>query len=414
MGSKLSKKSSKDPKIENNYKSNNNPHNKYASKNNQNLDGSINIKSNNEEIKDNKDTKSIGDIKDNENSKNNKDIEKKNIEALKKQESNIKNKFSYEFIRNIATDSLSYGLDDSMVVFKSIDNILYFIYPNRIYSIISYNLIDNKKINEIKNAHNKYITNIKHYLYEEKNQDLIISISLNNILKLWNINNWECLLNLENVNYNGDLLSACFLILNKQIYILTSNCYGSEPIKVFNLNGIKIKEINSQKIKYIDIYYDKKSSKPYILTGKRGLVESYDYNDNNIYHIYNDNHNDDKTHYSLRIKNDNNLIKLIESSEDGKIRIWNFHTGELLNKIYISDANLFGICLWKDDYLLIGCGEKTIKILDIEKSKIIGNMIGHNNVVLALTLVNIPNYGECLISQENGEFIKLWKIKLNI
>ena len=41
-------------------------------------------------------------------------------------------------------------------------------------------------------------------------------------------------------------------------------------------------------------------------------------------------------------------------------------------------------------------------------------MIGHNNVVLALILVNIPNYGECLISQENGEFIKLWKIKLNI
>ena len=108
------------------------------------------------------------------------------------------------------------------------------------------------------------------------------------------------------------------------------------------------------------------------------------------------------------------VIKLIESSENGKIRIWNFHTGELLNKIYISENCLFGICLWNEDFLMIGCGEDSIKILDIEKSKIIGNIIGHNNVVLALAKVNIPYYGECLISQENGLLVKLWKIKFNI
>ena len=71
-----------------------------------------------------------------------------------------------------------------------------------------------------------------------------------------------------------------------------------------------------------------------------------------------------------------------------------------------------GICLWNNSYLLIGCNDNTIKILDIEKSKIIGNIIGHNQIVLVLVKVNIPNYGECLISQENGELTKLWKIKL--
>jgi len=63
---------------------------------------------------------------------------------------------------------------------------------------------------------------------------------------------------------------------------------------------------------------------------------------------------------------------------------------------------------------LISCGEETIKILDTEKSKIIGNIIGHNNVVLALAKVNFPYYDKCLISQENGKLIKLWKIKFNI
>ena len=126
-----------------------------------------------------------------------------------------------------------------------------------------------------------------------------------------------------------------------QIYILTSNIFGSEPIKVFNLEGIKIKEINNSKdyVNYIDIYYDNKSSKPYVLTGNTGFVKSYDYNKNIVYHTYKDNDNAFQNHYSLRIKNENNLTKLIESSEDGNIRIWDFHTGKLLNKIYIINGN---------------------------------------------------------------------------
>ena len=49
----------------------------------------------------------------------------------------------------------------------------------------------------------------------------------------------------------------------------------------------------------------------------------------------------------------------------------------------------------------------------MEKSQIIGKIDGHNRGVLVLLKVNIPKYGECLISQENGELTKLWKIKLN-
>ena len=304
-----------------------------------------------------------------------------------------------------------------MAVFKSINDILYFIYSNKINSIISYNLIDNKKINEIKKAHNSRISNLKHCLYKDKNQDLVLSSSLDNNLKLWRIDDWECLLNIENVNKAGGLWSACFLILNNQIYILTSNYLyqNAEKIKVYNLNGIKIKEINSKdEISYIDIYYDNYSSKPYILTGNRGFDTSYDYIANKIYHLYKDEDEYMKIHFSLRIINENNLIKLIDSSQDGKIRIWNFHTGELLNKIHISDKSLYGICIWNNDYLLVGSRKQTIIIIDIKEGKIIGNIIGHNNSVLVLAKVNIPNYGECLISQEIGEPIKLWKIKLNI
>ena len=374
---------SKDNKYPNNKANDNIKENKYSSKENKNYNGKINLRNN---LENNKQKIDI-------------DINSKII--------------NYEFLRNIAIDSHSYGLDDLMIVFKSIDDILYFIYTNKENYIISYNLIENKKINVIKNASDSRITNFKHYLNKDKNQDLMISASLLNNLKLWRINDWECLLKIKNINDGGDLRSACFLILKNNIYILTSNIFASEPIKVFNLNGVKIKEINNSRddVNYIDIYYDNNSSKPYILAGNCGFVKSYDYNDNKVYHIYND--YDGGNHYSIRIKNENNLIKLIESSGDGNIRIWNFHTGELLNKIYIIDESLFGICLW-DNYLFIGCGDNTIKILDIEKSKIIDNIIGHNRMVLVLAKIDIPNYGECLISQENGELTKLWKIKFNI
>ena len=51
-------------------------------------------------------------------------------------------------------------------MFKSINtfDILYLIYTNENKSILFFDLINNKKIIEIKNAHNKFITNFR-YLF---------------------------------------------------------------------------------------------------------------------------------------------------------------------------------------------------------------------------------------------------------
>jgi len=46
---------------------------------------------------------------------------------------------------------------------------------------------------EIK-MHKQYITNLRHYLNNINKRDLIISISAqSNNIKLWNLNNYECL-----------------------------------------------------------------------------------------------------------------------------------------------------------------------------------------------------------------------------
>ena len=64
-------------------------------------------------------------------------------------------------------------------------------FSNKDNSIISYDLIDYKKINEIKKAHKSLITSFR-YIYDNlEYRDLIISISnKDSNIKLWNINNY--------------------------------------------------------------------------------------------------------------------------------------------------------------------------------------------------------------------------------
>ena len=213
------------------------------------------------------------------------------------------------------------------------------------------------------------------------------------------------------------LLSACFLEENNQIYIISSNFNrngNSENIKIFELNGQKIKEINNsnENTFFIDIYYDNLLSKKYIITGNKGYNKSYNYNDNQLYHKYND--NDNWSHMSIIIKKIKNKIKLIESSCDGNIRIWNFHSSLLLNKIKISDGSLFGICLWNDNYLFVGCNNNSINLLELKNCLLIKSSTTHSNQVITLKKITHPKFGDCLISQNWHESeIKLWITKNN-
>ena len=129
-------------------------------------------------------------------------------------------------------------------------------------------------INEIKNAHSTAVTHFCHHLDKANKRDLILTIPFPDIsyeIKIWNVKNFDCLLILpkDKVNKKGNLFASCFLDDFNQIYIVTSKFgfnYDQNPdrIKIFDLYGKKIKEINdSEKDQtiFIDTYYDKKLSK---------------------------------------------------------------------------------------------------------------------------------------------------------
>ena len=341
-----------------------------------------------------------------------------NINNHNNEDKSLDNKY---LIKDLISDSYcKYWQDNTFTVFTSINKIMYLIYTNENNSIICFDLIDNKKIIEIKKAHYEFIHNFKYFLDYINKRYLLISISSDdNNLKLWNISNFECILNLKKINNIGWLNSACLLTENNKIYIVTSNCSNVyhediEPIKIFDLNGCKINEIKNSNNKtfFIDNFYDDKLNKIYIISGNNGYSCSYDFKLRDIYHKYSDKNNE-RYNMCIFIQNIGKEINLIDTSCDGNIRLWDFHSAELKIKIFIDNYALYGIYLWNNNYIIVGCYDGTVKIVELKSKKIIKSLLLHDDRVLTIKRLKHPKYGECFLSQNaDKSHIKIWTVQI--
>ena len=294
-----------------------------------------------------------------------------------------------KFSNDIIIDSYSdVYLGHTFIVFKSFNNIFLLIYTNKKRSILSYDIINKQRINEIKNAHQDPISSFRYFLDHMNKRDLLLSLSCDdNNIKIWNINKYECLLDIKNINKSGFLDSACMLKDNNQIYIITSNKTISisknvEPIKVFVFKRNNLKQINgsNEDTIFIDTYSDNKLSKKFIIACTGSNCKSYDFHKNEIYHKYSDNNRS----CDIVINDKEEIVKLIKSCYNGNITIWDFHSGLLLNTIKVSTTILREICLYDNEYLFVGCDDRTIKLIDYKKLKVIKELSGHNNRVISI------------------------------
>lgn len=369
----------------------------------------------NESINENNDIK---EIENKENINTNKENEDKIFNIVKKEE-NISNSPSIhlEHFKDLAIDSFCNSFNNTFCVFESINQIFYLIYGTQNFSIISYSLIQFQKTNEIKNAHCSNIIGFRHYCDKKNKRDLIISISAkDNNIKLWDINNFELLLDFQNIYKNGFINSACFLNSNSDIYIITSNSNFiglSEPIKVYDLNGnlVQFFDTENENIFFVDVYYDKILSMNFIISCGFEYVKSYDFNGGILYNKYLE---VEKYRYNCALVDDNeNEIKLIAPNTLGDIIIWNFHSGEKISKIKIrvDDNIIYNICHWNNNYYAIG-GDFLLKIIDIKNNENHKDLINSNNFIRTIKKIIHPYYGECLIVQGACKSkITMWTLK---
>lgn len=329
----------------------------------------------------------------------------------------------------------------NLIVFKSIYDEFIMIYQDENSSIVSYNLVDYKKLIEIKNS-NKYINEIKYYLDKSYKRDLVVIISMErNNIKLWNANTWDLILNIDYKigNFYLNLNSICFLKNKNNIYLVAScvNLPDIQLIHIYDLNGNKVKEINDTKSKsnYVDTFYDTNFSKSYIIIATNDDIRAIDYEENKIFKKYISIEGKSKViniklnekqkqalhingNYTIKqeiplkgpierviIKEYSNITKLFAAENDGFVRIWNFHDGNLLSEINISKSKVYDICLWDDEHLFAGYGGG-IKLVDLKNNKIIKNF-EEKGEARSIVTIDYHKFGKCLII-ENYKGIFLW------
>ena len=311
-------------------------------------------------------------------------------------------------------------IENTFAVFKSrINNNILLVYRCKNNSIKFDDIIYQKNIKIIEKAHDENIISIKYFDDTINNKDLILSLSgFDKMIKIWDISNWECISKIVSLkNDNNSFISSACLLFNKEenyAYIISSSYSEYDDIKIFSLQGNdlgKIKNSMEDKSYFLDVYFNKKQKKYYIISANNKNVKSYDFSNKNLYKKYFDG-NSNNDHMSAKIYENKGgeEINLIESSVEGYVNIWNFHSGQILKKIECCKGiQLRGLCIWDDDNLFVGGDDNSIKLIDFKNGKLLKSFSGQSGTICSLAKIFIPKLGDCLISGANNyEQIKLW------
>lgn len=88
--------------------------------------------------------------------------------------------------------------------------------------------------------------------------------------------------------------------------------------------------------------------------------------------------------------------------------IFNFHSGELINNIFVGYGGKYGICLWNHKYIFVGCNKK-LKLVRIKDGKTMKSFNEHSKNIITIRKIIHPKYREGLLSKGlEDDQIKLW------
>lgn len=307
-------------------------------------------------------------------------------------------------VTTIFNDCVSFGLNGVFVIFKNILNFHAIIYPCFSNELVYYNLDEDKLIGKYK-VPQKYMRLLKHFLDKDKNRDLLISLSSsNNNLIVWDISSFKKILTVKNIyQFGSTLYYSCFIYNENKIAILTCCCDEPNEIKILELDG-KISTFPNTNISttFIENFKDLNSNLTYVVTCHKRFMRSYIYNTKALYKQYEENGNntiDDKTSFrEILIYNDVEL-KLISSDDNGFIKVWNFHSGQLLKKISCLMKKCISLTLWNSRYLICSIINDFIEIIDLRENKIISIISKFKCLGVSIVAVKLADYGNCLIGQ---------------
>ena len=275
----------------------------------------------------------------------------------------------------------------------------------------------------------------------------------------------------ENERYN---LIINYIVLDDGNRCFKYNYFQSlinqQYMSIFDLNGNKLinyyegysKYIDFCKYKFIDTYYDKKLNKNYIFMFDDNYdIVSIDYQKNVLYKTYYS-HNKPKEimsffncddfkeseNFRILFHESENILKIIfPLYDEDSIGVFNFHSGEIIYKIDMSDfkkdlfittriSDIYSINFLNDNYISLSIAKNitnsafsetgetfkfinefhskhSLQIINLKDKKFeeLLNTEYYNRYIFAKNIFH-PKYGECLLTQDAFGEILLMKIDL--
>ena len=330
-----------------------------------------------------------------------------------------KNPIELTSIKNLT--SISYSLDNQFTIFTSNNIKKYLISFKDETSLDIFCLNDLSLKLSVSNIHKDTILCIKHFT--KKRKDYLATSSKDNSIKIFEFTEKEelnLIMEIKNVSdnqINNNIFSFLIFTSLNEDDILISSCYDDNCLKLFKLedkNALVINNnfcVDKKGVQYIEKYIDNKNNKIFIITSNNYLfnpcVKSYNFDDGSEYHVYNNVFAD-----NVEIKEINNILSIFFAKYDSNlIFMYDFHEGNLINKIELKDnLKLFCVLMWNEEILLCGGEDKKIHIIDIEnKNEINNGLEGHEDWVFSLKKIKGPNGEDMLISQGfNNDGIRIW------
>ena len=323
------------------------------------------------------------------------------------------------------------GLNESFDIFKSVkNNEHYLIISNRENNNIEIiNIISKEIIKSIEGNNSKFVF-LKYYLNPKNNNEYLVTIDINGIIKIINIS--------DNYNIISKIISPkefkncwsylnCALLFNIQIgkekldIILVGSRarYMEEyPTKIYNIhNGQFLKDISNtikNKTRFIIPWYNESNQEYYLIELCEDLLVIVNILHNEIYAKFDE--ENFKNYSSGLIYKNNNVDYLYASNSCSEINIWNLLDKVLIKKIKISNKinniRLYGLLIWNENYMIVNDDYyKAIRVIDLKQNKVV-SMINnrHKASVRCIKRINHPEYGECLLTGGDDHNIKLWYI----
>ena len=340
-----------------------------------------------------------------------------------------------QFKKDITTKNVTEGWNDLFEIFISYkDNKEYLISANAVTNeldIYDLTLDNNESILSLK-GHNCNVKSVRYFLNNKNNKEYLVSIDINKIVIVWDIsNNYNIIYNF-NTFYENNIIS-CLLIFPKNslknymvtsTYSISSNQNVNSFTRVYSLNDgtfiRNIKDTNKEQIYYLLPWFKKKNNKYYIVqfAENKIIIDNLIEDEKYIEFV----NQEGSSHYSGFIKygKNTNYINytdyLYSSSTKGHIYIWDLYNKSLIDIINVNQNQqlIANIIQWKQNYYIAAnyynCSFKIVIIKFDKKVEIIEIKTKHSGQLACIKKINLPKYGESLLTAAKDGTIKLWSI----